>query len=164
MAGRRTTASSAGSEAVRRCLQEYADRGVFRGFGERPARQGRTVFRFSWLRRRPYELRYDPRTGTFVFLDALPNVPGRSPLSRALRAFVAGRSDESLPAHRRVDPDRASVRAFVRQGDMRLEVVARPGHHDYGANRVINLMHEVYLHLHTYYPEYLWENYDVSQD
>ncbi len=32
------------------------------------------------------------------------------------------------------------------------------------ANRVVNLMHEVYLHLHAYYPEYLWDNYDVSQD
>jgi hypothetical protein len=25
-------------------------------------------------------------------------------------------------------------------------------------------MHEVFLHLSSYYPEYLWENYDASQD
>ena len=151
-------------DAVRSCLKEYADRGVFRGYSERPARLGRVVFRFSWLARDPYDLQYDPGTGTFVFLNALPNVEARSPLARALKTFVHGRSDESLPEHRRIDPDRAAVSAFVRNGDMRLSVVAQPEHHAYAANRVVNLMHEVYLHLHAYYPEYLWANYDVSEE
>jgi hypothetical protein len=153
-----------GVNAVRECLKAYADRGVFRGYTERPGRLGRIVFRFSWLARSPYELQYEPRTGTFVFLNALPNVPARTPIARDLKAFVKGRSDDSLPEHRRVDPARASVSAFVQRGDMRLRVVARRGHHPYAANRVVNLMHEVYLHLHSYHPEYLWENYDVSQD
>jgi hypothetical protein len=47
---------------------------------------------------------------------------------------------------------------------MRLQIVAKSGHHAYGANRVVNLVHEVYLHLQSYYPEYLWDNYDVPQD
>ena len=149
---------------VRDCLQAYADRGVFRGYTERPGRLGRIVFRFSWLARSPYDLQYEPRTGTFVFLNALPNVPGRTHLARELRTFVKGRSSESLPEHRRVDPARASVSAFVRNGEMRLKVVAKRGHHAYAANRVVNLMHEVYLHLQGYFPEYLWENYDASQD
>ncbi len=152
------------ASAVRECLKEYADRGVFRGYTERPARLGRIVFRFSWLARHPYDLQYDPRTGTFVFLNALPNVEARTPLARALKTFVAGRSDESLPEHRRIDPARANMSAFIRGGDMRLSVVAEPGHHAYAANRVVNLMHEVYLHLHAYYPEYLWANYDVSEE
>ena len=157
-------AAGDGVSAVRRCLKAYADRGVFRGYTERPGRLGRIVFRFSWLARHPYDLQYEPRTGTFIFLNALPNVPARTPLARALKTFVEGRSAESLPEHRRVDPARASVSAFVRRGEMRLQVVARRGHHAYAANRVVNLMHEVYLHLHSYYPEYLWENYDASQD
>jgi hypothetical protein len=153
-----------GVGAVRRCLKAYADRGVFRGYSERPARLGRVVFRFSWLARDPYDLQYEARTGTFVFLNALPNVAARTPIARALKTFVNGRSAESLPEHRRVDPARATVSAFVRRGELRLKVVALRGHHVYAANRVVNLMHEVYLHLHSYYPEYLWENYDVSQD
>ncbi|HBE00657.1 MAG TPA: hypothetical protein DC060_21000 [Gemmatimonadetes bacterium] len=153
-----------GVNAVRECLKAYADRGVFRGYTERPGRLGRVVFRFSWLARHPYELQYEPRTGTFVFLNALPNMPARTPLARALKTFVKDRSAESLPEHRRIDPARASVSAFVRRGEMRLKVVARRGHHAYAANRVVNLMHEVFLHLSSYYPEYLWENYDASQD
>ncbi|HSH75040.1 MAG TPA: hypothetical protein VLA09_05135 [Longimicrobiales bacterium] len=158
------TAEENGPGEVRRCLQSYADRGVFRGFSERAGWRGRTVFRFSWLARRPYDLEYEPDTGTFVFLNALPNVAARTPLARALRTFVAGRSDAALPPHRRIDPDRAEVSAFVRQGEMRLKVVAARGDHAYAANRVVNLMHEVFLYLQSYHPDYLWANYDASQD
>ena len=151
--------------AVRQSLQGYADRGVFRGYTERPERQGRRLrFRFSWLARDPYDLRYEADSGTLTFLNVLPNVGGRSPLARALRAFVAERSASSLPPHRRIDPKRAVASAFVERGAMRLRVVARRGQHGYGANRVVNLMHDVYVHLQRYYPEYLWENYGLSQD
>jgi hypothetical protein len=149
---------------VRRCLQSYADRGVFRGFAERPGWRNRRVFRFSWLARRPYDLQYEPESGTFEFLNALPNVPARTPLSRSLKEFVERRSDPSLPPHRRIDPDRAQVSAFIREGDMRLKVVADPGHHGYAATRAVNLMHEVYVHLQSHHPEYLWANYDAPQD
>jgi len=149
---------------VRRCLQSYADRGVFRGFAERDGWRNRKVFRFRWLARRPYDLEYEPETGTFVFLNALPNVAARTPLARGLKEFVQRRADTSLPEHRRIDPGRAQVSAFVRQGDMRLKVVADEGQHGYAANRVVNLMHEVYLYLQSYHPEYLWANYDASQD
>ena len=149
---------------VRACLQDYADRGVFRGFAERPPSRGRSLFRFTWLARHPYDLQYDPAKGEFVFLNAFPSVGSRSPLSYALKKFVAGRSSDDLPEHRRIDPARASVSAMVRQGDLRLKVSAEPGQHAYGANRVVNLLHEVYLHLSAYFPEYLWEHYDAPQD
>ena len=150
--------------AVRQCLQGYADRGVFRGYTERPEKGGRLRFRFSWLAQDPYDLRYEADSGTLTFFNVLPNVGGRSSLARALRAFVADRSASSLPPHRRIDPKRAAAAAFVERGAMRLRVVAKREHHGYAANRVVNLMHEVYVHLQRYYPEYLWENYGLSQD
>ena len=149
---------------MRQCLKAYADRGVFRGFTERPQRAGRVCFSFTWLAMAPYDLIYEPETGSFTFTNVLPKVLARTPLARALKTFVEGRSATRLPEHRRINPRRASVAAFVRQGSMRLQVVAKTGHHAYGANRVVNLVHEVYLHLHSYYPEYLWDNYDVPQD
>ena len=45
-----------------------------------------------------------------------------------------------------------------------VSVVAEPGEHGYAANRVVNLLHEVYLHLSAYYPEYLWDHYGAPQD
>ena len=149
---------------VRARLQEYAERGVFRGLAERPARRGRYEFTFRWLAPAPFTLRYDPASGTLAFRDLLPNVPARSSLADGLRRFVRGRSSVELPAHRRVDPERADVRCFVRRSALSIEVVAREDHHGYGVNRAVNLVHEIFVHLHTYFPEYMWENFDAPQE
>ena len=153
-----------GLAEVRARLQEYAERGVFRGLAERPARRHRYEFTFRWLAPSPFTLRYDPASGTLAFRDLLPNVPARSPLAGALRRFIRGRAAPELPPHRRVDPERAGVRCFVRRAALSLEVVAREEHHGYGVNRAVNLVHEIFMHLHTYFPEYMWENFDAPQE
>ena len=94
---------------MRERLQAYADRGVFRGFAEQPARGGRRRFTFLWLAPSPFTLTYDPATGALAFRDLLPNVPARSPLAGALRRFIRGRASAercrstgaSIPAPRR---------------------------------------------------------------
>lgn len=150
--------------AVRRKLQGYADRGVFRGFTERPVRAGRYSFRFLWLGREPFTLTYEPATGTLTFTNVLPHVPIRSQLYAALKQFIEGRSSTRLPAHRRIDSRRARANCAGRRGTMLIQVVAKPRHHAYAATKAINLVHELFLHLHTYFPEYLWEHYDVAQE
>ena len=161
-----TKQPSAASElaAVRRRLQAYADRGVFRGYAERPPRAGRHYFRFLWLAPEPFSLTYEPASGTLTFTNALPHVPARSPLAAEIRRFVEGRSASSLPAHRRIDRRRARAGCSNRRGGMLVHVVARPGCHAYGLTKSVNLVHEIFLHLHAYFPEYLWEHYDVAQD
>ncbi len=160
----RSVALHEGLTDVRARLQEYAERGVFRGLAERPARRGRHEFTFRWLAPAPFTLSYDSASGTLAFRGLLPNVPARSPLAGALRRFVRGRAAADLPPHRRVDPERADVRCFVRRSALSLEVVAREHHHGYGVNRAVNLVHEIFMHLHTYFPEYMWENFDAPQE
>ena len=149
---------------VRERLRAYADRGVFRGFSEQSPVAGRHRFRFSWLGTQPLFLHYTPTTGAFVFRNLLPNVASRSPLSRDLRAFVSGRASPRLPAHRRVDRRRARIRCVASRGSASVELVATRNHHEYGVNRVVNLTHETFLYLHTYQPEYMWENFDAPQE
>lgn len=149
---------------VRACLQAYADRGVFRGFTEKSQARGQILFRFTWLARSAYDLVYSPGSGLFTFVNVLPNVPARSPLATALRAFVGARAAADVVPHRRIDPRRAEAKASVRNGAMRLQLAARPGHHAYGANRAVNLVHEIYLYLSNYHPEYLWDHYGLPQD
>lgn len=158
------TPAEAGLAEVRARLQAYADRGVFRGFAEQPSRRGRYRFSFLWLAPSPFTLSYDPSSGALTFRDLLPNVPARSPLAAALRRFVRGRAADGLPEHRRVDPRRAAVGCSIRRGRMTIEVVARPGQHGYGVNRAVNLVNEVFVHLQTYFPEYMWENFDAPQE
>ena len=111
--------------AVRRRLQAYADRGVFRGYTERPARAGRHYFRFLWLGREPFNLTYEPASGMLTFTNVLPHVRVRSALYQALERFVEGRSARKLPAHRRIDPRRARPSCSSRRGTMLLHVAWR---------------------------------------
>ena len=50
------------------------------------------------------------------------------------------------------------------RGSASIELVATRNHHEYGVNRVVNLTHEIFLYLHTYQPEYMWENFDAPQE
>ena len=149
---------------VRERLQGYADRGVFRGFSEQSAAAGRYRFRFSWLGTRPVTLVYAPTTGTFVFRNLLPHVTARSSLHLDLQAFVAGRASPSLPAHRRVDRRRARIRCVLSRGAVSLELVATRNHHEYGVTRVVNLVHEIFVFLHAYHPEYMWKSFDAPEE
>ena len=149
---------------VRQRLQAYADRRVFSGFSEGRPVAGRHRFRFSWLGTEPLTLDYTPSSGTFVFRALLPNVPARSRLFSDLDAFVAGRASTRLPEHRRIDRRRARVRCVAARGAVSLEMVATRNFHDYGVNRVVNLVHEVFLYLQEHRPEYLWTNFAAPEE
>ena len=149
---------------VRQQLQAYADRRVFGGFSERRQAAGRHRFRFSWLGKEPLTLDYTPADGTFVFRALLPGVPAGSRLYADLEAFVAGRASTRLPQHRRVDRRRARVRCLAARGAVSLELVATRNFHDYGVNRVVNLVHEIFLYLQQYQPEYLWTHFAAPEE
>ena len=149
---------------VRQRLQQYADRGVFRGFSELRPLGGRYRFRFSWLGTAPFALDYLPESGIFTFRALLPHVPARSALFEELQTFVVGRGSPRLPAHRRVDRRRARVRCLPVRGTVSVELVATRNHHEYGVNRVVNLVHEIFLYLHEYQPEYMWAYFDSPEE
>jgi hypothetical protein len=83
--------------AATRALREYADRGVFRGFSDGVGRSGRDEVSFRWLADSTFRVRLDPAARSLTFLDVLPNVPHRSAMDRAFRAFVGARSSAELP-------------------------------------------------------------------
>lgn len=149
---------------VRERLRAYADRRVFGGFSEGRPVAGRHRFRFSWLGTEPLTLDYTPASGAFVFRALLPDVPARSALFADLETFVAGRASTRLPEHRRIDRRRARVWCVAARGALSLELVATRNFHDYGVNRIVNLVHEVFLYLQEYQPEYLWANFAVPEE
>ena len=163
-AARRRLTAAQSLELVRARLQAYADRGVFRGFSEQRPVRGTHRFRFSWLGTQPLNLTYAPETGMFVFRSVCPGVAARSPILRDLRAFVADRASPRLPDHRRVDRRRATLRCRASRGAVSLELVATRNHHEYGVGKIVNLVHEVFLYLHAYHPEYMWERFDAPQE
>lgn len=145
---------------VREALQAYADRGVFRGFSE--ARNGR--FTFVWFFHHPMELIVDTAKHELRFKQLLPGVPAKSSLYAELKSFIEQRHDRELPEHRRIDRRRAEVTCFNRGGVVSISLLVKKNQYAYGVNRIVNLIHELFVHLRNAHPDYLVENFDVPQE
>ncbi len=145
---------------IREKLQAYADRGVFRGFSE--GKSGK--FTFVWLINHQMELQADTAKQLLRFRQLLPGVPAKSAMYAELRRFIEQRHDRELPEHRRVDRRRAEVSCSNRAGVVSLTLKVKNNQYAYGVNRIVNLVHELFLHLRESHPEYLVENFDVPQE
>ncbi|MEO6724959.1 MAG: hypothetical protein ABIU20_08000 [Blastocatellia bacterium] len=147
-------------KVIRESLQSYADRGVFRGFSEIQNGQ----FKFVWLLHRQMELTVDTAKHVLRFKQLLPGVPVRSPLYADLKSFLQQRHDGVLPEHRRVDRKRAEVSCSNRGGVVSISLTVKNNQYAYGVNKIVNLVHELFVHLRDAHPDYLVENFDVPQE
>ena len=160
----RTAAEDRHARIVREKLQAYADRGVFRGYVERPKPDGSIDFRFQWLMSKPLVLIFEPQQHRLVFKNLLPSVPARSDMYARLTTYLAERSDTSLPPHRRVDPRNAGASFENRRGAVSLVLTVKGNRYGYGIGKILNLTNELFGYLQMNYLPYLWEEFDVSQE
>ncbi|HSE37208.1 MAG TPA: hypothetical protein VLG74_07895 [Blastocatellia bacterium] len=150
-------------EVVAATLEEYANRGVFRGFSRGPVKHGRAAFRMVWHRDRVFDFVFDANRGTMRFPLVLPHVPAKMYLE--LKRFIASRQSEEVPDHRRIDPGKARVGSYVRSGNVSLTLTVRNGDYSYGARKLINLVHEIFLvFLADEYFEYMIEAFELDPD
>jgi hypothetical protein len=165
----RSTSKPSGHETIELVagiLEEYAQRGTFRGFARGPARSGRARFKMQWHRDRMFELVLDTQKNTLQFPVALPEVPASSSMYREFREFITSRQAAELPAHRRIDPAKANVRAGASGGNASLTLTVLDGDYDYATRAMVTLLHEVYvdfLYDGRYY-DYLIETFDLDPD
>jgi hypothetical protein len=145
---------------VRESLQVYADRGIFRGLSE--TRRGH--FSFVWVLRHQMKLSVDTAKHILKFERLLPGIPAKSTMYTELKKFIQQRHDSVLPEHRRIDRKRAEVSCNNRGGFVSISLKIKKNQYDYGVNRIVNLVHELFVHLRDAYPEYLMENFDVPQE
>ena len=138
---RRPTRPPGDLARVRAVLQHYATRGAFRSFAELPAHGRKAAFRFNWFRDVPFTITFDPPT---TYVDLLPDVPGRSPMDRDLRRFVASRESPTLPDHRRVDRRRLDVTIRNRGARVSIAFRLKAAHVEYGIRKSVNLVHEIF--------------------
>jgi hypothetical protein len=143
------------ADAVGACLRNYATRGVFRSFEERSGRGGRQEYRFTWLTREPITLVYDDAARTLTFRELLPDVARASPLLADVQELVGSRSAQTLPAHRRIDPRRATAACAHRRGAVSVVLHVKGRHQAYAAQKGVHLVHEIFTLLRATYPDYL---------
>ena len=151
-------------DVVREGLQAYADRGIFRGFSETRAIRGEHSFTFEWLGRRPLCFSVDTESCVLKFKNLLPGVPSGSELYSDLKQFVTARHDSTLPEHRRIDRRRAEVKCSNRRGSVSISLTVKRNQYAYGVNKIVNLAHEIFVHLKDHYADYLWESFDAPQE
>ncbi|MEW6130324.1 MAG: hypothetical protein AB1757_25030 [Acidobacteriota bacterium] len=147
-------------QVIRESLQTYADRGIFREFSESKTGQ----FHFVWLLHREMNLQVDTATQTLRFKQLLPGIPTGSALHAELKKFLTERHDRRLPEHRRVDRRRAEVSCSSRGGMVSISLKVKKNQYTYGVNRLVNLIHDLFVYLRDKHPDYLVENFDVPQE
>lgn len=151
---------------VTAALQQYADRGVFRGFSASKRTGGRYEYTFRWLMQRPFTLVYDPTRRLLSFKELFPDVGARSPIATALREVVADRSTRRVPAHKRLDGRRVQARCAVQRNRFSLTMAAHGGtaNDSYAVRQMLNLVNELFLVLHEQYPDYLIAHFGLSSE
>ena len=149
---------------MERALQRYADRGVFRDFSAHHGRGGRVAFRFTWLMRRPMTLTFEPRTAALTFTTVLPGVGSASALSTELLALIDARRTRAVPAHKRIDGRRVRLERSTRRGDLSVALIVRGQQHAYAVQRGLNLVNDLFVLLHSTYPDYLSEHFGLSAE
>lgn len=157
------------TDVVRSVLQEYADRGVFRAFHERPAgRAASADFRILYLpiTTSPFRLLYRDEPSTLTFKPLLVDLPARSDMYGHLKDFLRARSAADLPDHRRIDPARAELKWSNRRGNVDVTLHVTPGEEAYAARKAINLLTDVFHDLLTESPfyGYMEDHFDIPED
>ena len=181
-----------GAHIVRRTLLEYAERGVFRGFDHQfesldDEAGRRATFRFFWIGPRPFRISLSPEGRTLTAEGLLPDLDDHPEVLEDLEPFVARRvgdgedgdsgeyhgigsaesgSHPSLPAHRRIDPEKARPSLTPRPGPEGADLVVsiRNGHHEYAVRKLLNLINEIWVRLQDRHQRYLWHAFQAPME
>ena len=147
-------------------LEDYAKRGVFRGFSRGPVHRGKAAFKMLWHRDRFFELILDTKRRTFRFPVVLPGVPRNSSMYREFKQFLDSAHSRTVPAHRWIDRKKARVRSSHRNGNVALTVTVVNSDYEYSVRKLVHLVHEIYLVFLSdgRYYKYLVETFDLDPD
>jgi hypothetical protein len=146
-------------------LENYANRGTFKGFSRGPVRAGVASFKILWHRGRFFDLKLDTHKKTLRFPVVLPEVPANSSMYRQFKEFVKSRRSETLPEHRRIDPKKAAVKPSNRSGNVALTLTLKNNDYAYATRKLIHLVHEIYLtFLQEGHYDYMIRVFDLDPD
>jgi hypothetical protein len=153
-------------DCVAETLEEYARRGVFRGFSRGPTAGGKSQFQISWHRGRVFELTLDANAGALRLPELLTDVAADCPMYQEFKAFVRSRQSDDLPEHRRIDRQKVEIRAYNRDNNILLTLKAKDGDIEYGVRKLVHLVNEIYLVFLAdgNYFDYLVETFNLDPD
>ena len=152
--------------AVGDILEDYAARGVFRGFSRHREGSRRGEYRLLWHRDQVFQLNYDATTAALRVACVLPAVEPGTSMYREFRQWLKDRQDPALPEHRRCDSGKLTLRTYNRGGDVALTLKLLDGDIDYGVRKLVFLVNEIYLDFLSsgLYLDWLIETFELDPD
>lgn len=145
-------------------LELYANKGVFRSYSSILRSNKAVTYRMKWHKERFYDLIYDVGNGSLRFPVVLPKVP--RPMYEEFKKFVASRQSAEMLAHRRIDPKKIRISCSLKNGNISLLFISKDRDLEYATQKLINLMHEVFMVFlrDGLYYEYMIETFDIDRD
>ncbi len=124
-------------------MEDYASRGVFRGFSKGRVSGTTVAFKLVWFRDLTFDLIVDTGKKTVMIPVVLPHMPDS--IYRDFKAFVQSHHDASLPDHRRVEITKTRLRCTNHGGNASVTLSVKDGDYDYALRRLIHLIHETFV-------------------
>jgi len=124
----------------------------------------KAAFKICWHRDRSFDFLVDTAKATLHIPLVLPQVPARSAMYREFKGFLAERSSKEMLAHRRIDSKKARVACGNKGGNVSVTLTVRGGDYEYGARKLIHLIHEVFLTFLQPYFDYQVEVFELDPD
>jgi hypothetical protein len=151
--------------AIAEVLARYAARGTLRPLDAAAGTRG-TVHAFRWFRDREFRLHVDEPASRLRLDGVLDGVEPRSALDRALRAWLRGRHDRALPAHRRIDTAHATLSLLNRGGRLSLQLRLHDDDWARAARGLVHLVNELYVDVLPAGPLFEWlvETFDLDPE
>lgn len=145
-------------------LELYANKGVFRSFSSILRSNKSVTYRMKWHKERFYDLIHDLEKRSLRCPVVLPQAPRA--MYEEFKKFVASRQSTEMLAHRRIDPKRVRISCSLKKGDISLLFVSKDRDLEYATQKLINLMHEVFMIFlrDGLYYEYMIETFDIDRD
>ena len=151
-------------KVVRDRLGHYVDRGVLGGMSERRNRRSGASYSFRWLLGREFSLAVDPKRRQLTAKNVLPGVEYRSFMDRDLRRFIADRSEEALPPHRRLDPNLATLKYANRKQQVSLVLQVEADQYEYGVKALLGTINDLFAYLHLNHIDYLHRQFGLPEE
>lgn len=147
-------------------LEDYANRGIFKGFSRQGDALQHAQFKVLWHRQQRFLWAWDDTRQSLRIACVLPAVPAKSPMYRDLKTWLKNRQCDSLPDHRRCDASKVALRTYNKQGDVALTLRILDGDIDYGVRKLVSLVNEIYLDFLSsgLYYDWLLETFELDPD
>ena len=147
-------------------LEGFARKGVFRGFSRPQGSRSKAQFTVLWHRNQLFQWVWNDAGASLRIACVVPAVPAKSAMYRDLKAWLKARQDDALPAHRRCDRNKLALKTYNRGGDVALTAHVLDGDVEYGVNKLVSLVNEIYLDFLAsgLYFEWLVETFELDPD